>query len=402
MKGALRAWQHRLGRSLTLRWRLTLWTAGLLLVLGFGLTAVISVVTAIRLPQAVSDLVIVELVPTHVPAPGSLPTPKSAQATPPAGGIAASPVIQQVQEIAIHQVRLISLIAAGVFALVGAWGAYWIAQRALRPVYRLSELVQEIQVQTLDRRLALDAPSDEVKRLADAFDGLLARLERAFEQQSRFVADAAHELRTPLAAMRTNLEVIQQDPNAHLSDYRQMGATLERALDRLERLVDDLLLLAKGEEEICLEPVDAQVLLEEVVQELEPLAQAHQIALDLEITGAVELQADAPLLARAVKNLIENGIRYNHPGGTVTVMLHREANGVLVRVTDSGIGIPAKEQSHIFERFYRVDRSRARHRGGAGLGLSIAAHSVELHAGRIQVESTPGAGSTFTIWLPGL
>jgi len=114
----------------------------------------------------------------------------------------------------------------------------------------------------------------------------------------------------------------------------------------------------------------------------------------------VMLQADAPLLARAVSNLIENGIRYNHPGGSVTVTVHREANGVAVSVEDTGVGIPPEEKSHVFERFYRVDRSRARNQGGAGLGLSIAAHIVQLHGGHIGVESTPGIGSTFTIWLP--
>lgn len=255
-------------------------------------------------------------------------------------------------------------------------------------------------METLDRRLALDGPPDEVKELADAFDRLLERLERSFEQQSRFVSDAAHELRTPLATLRTNLELVLSNPHATLADYREMASALERALERLERLVNDLLLLARGEKDIRVESVYLEVLIGDVIQELELLAQSYQVSLRCNITDEAVVQADAPLLAQAISNLVRNGIHYNHPGGSVTVTVHREADGVAISVEDTGIGIAPEEKSHIFERFYRIDQSRARHRGGSGLGLSIAAHIVQLHGGHIQVESTPGAGSTFTVWLP--
>jgi len=394
------SWQTRFSQSLTLRWRLTLWTAGLLFVLGLGLTLLINALTATRVPQAIS----VVLEPTQYP-PASLgpiasPTLSLTQASPFPSDTEGISAIEQVQEIAIREVRIISLIGVGVFVALGAIGAYWISQQALRPIQRLSHMVQEVRAETLNRRLALDGPPDEVKELANAFDSMLERLERAFEQQGRFVADAAHELRTPLATLRTNLEVTRQDAQATLSDYRDMSATLDRAVSRLEGLVEDLLLLAKGEDEIQMESVNLEVLLTEVMQELEPLAQAHQVSLNLEVADEVVLPADAPLLARAINNLIENGIRYNHPGGSVTVTAHREANGVVVRVKDTGIGIPPDELPHIFERFYCIDRSRARHRGGSGLGLSITAYIVQLHSGRIRVESIPGEGSTFTIWLP--
>lgn len=395
-----RSWQNRFAQSLTLRRRLTLWTAGLLFVLGFGLLLLINSLTTTRVPQAISVFLEPIQHPPELTGPVALPTLSLDQAPPSPSDLEDTSAIEQVQEIAIREVRVISLIGVGIFTVLGAMGAYWIAQQALRPVQRLSRLVQEIRAETLDRRLALDGPSDEVKELADAFDSMLEHLERAFEQQGRFVADAAHELRTPLATLRANLEVIRQDPHATLSDYREMSATLDRALNRLEKLTEDLLLLAKGEKEIHVEPVNLDVLLTEVMQELESLAQAHQVSLNLEVADEVVLPADAPLLARAVSNLIENGIRYNHPGGSVTVMAHHEANGAVIRVKDTGIGIPPDELPHIFERFYRVDRSRARHRGGSGLGLSITAHIVQLHSGRIRAESTPGEGSTFTLWLP--
>ncbi|MFZ3071521.1 MAG: histidine kinase dimerization/phospho-acceptor domain-containing protein, partial [Anaerolineaceae bacterium] len=191
---------------------------------------------------------------------------------------------------------------AGVFALIGVLGAYWIAQQALQPVQRLSWMVKDIRADTLDRRLALDGPSDEIKELADAFDNTLERLELSFEQQERFVADAAHELRIPLTTLRTNLEVIQQDPNATLTDYQEMNVILNRTLDRMERLTEDLLILARGEKELRTEQVNLEVLLTEVVQELKPLAQSNQITLDLQVSGEVTILADEHILTLAVSN----------------------------------------------------------------------------------------------------
>lgn len=398
MKRVLRVWQHRLAEFLTLRRRLMLWMGGLLLTLGLVLIIVINALTAIRLPQAVD---VVLLVPTQQAAePLPLPTlgPDQVLSTHKENTSA----IEQVQEIAIREVRVISVIGVGIFALLGAVGTYWIMQRGLRPVQRLSQLVQEIRAESLDRRLALEGPADEVKALADAFDSMLERLEMAFEQQSRFVADAAHELRTPLATLRTNLEVIWADPNATLSDYQEMAQVLDRTLNRLERLVQGLLLLAKGEKDIKREAINLEVALTEAVDEVKPLARAYDVTLHLQATGELAVFADTPLLVRAVGNLIENGIRYNRPGGSVTISAYPEGDGVAVQVRDTGVGIPAEDLPHIFERFYRVDRSRAQHGGGAGLGLSITARIAQLHNGHIRVESAPEEGSTFTIWLPRL
>ncbi len=405
MKRVLRAWQHRLAQFLTLRRRLTLWISGLLLALGLVLIIVINALTAIRVPRAV-DVVLL------APTPQALMlTPQTVEpVTPvtfgpdqvPSAPDEAISIVEQVQGIAIREVRLISIIGAGIFALLGAAGTYWIAQRGLRPVQHLSQLVHEIRAESLDRRLALEGPPDEVKALADAFDSMLERLERAFEQQSRFVADAAHELRTPLSTLRTNLEVILRDPNATLSDYQEMAQVLDRTLNRLECLIEGLLLLAKGEKDIKREAIGLEVVLTEAVDEMKPLARAYDVTLHPQVTGELAVFADAPLLIRAVGNLIENGIRYNHPGGSVTISAYPEGDGVVVQVKDTGVGIPAEDLPHIFERFYRVDPSRARHRGGAGLGLSITARIVQLHNGYIRVESAPGEGSTFTIWLPRL
>ncbi len=396
MKRILSAWRHPLRLPLALRWRLTLWTAGSFLVLGLGLVLFINSMTAIQIPQVLR----VEVAPTVQPSSDhSLQPTPSLEAPQPSVGEPDSQT-EVVQEIVTREVRTISLIGIGVFALAGALGSYWIAKQSLRPVRDLSHLAQRIQAQTLHQRLPAEGPPDELKELADAFNGMLARLERVFEQQGRFIADAAHELRTPLANLRTNLEVVQQDPHATLSDYKEMSNVLERAVSRLEKLVEDLLLLAKGETGIRTEPVEMEVLLNEIMQEIEPLARTHQIKTSLNITDQVIVLADTPLLSRAISNLLENGVRYNHPGGSVTVTVRRATSGVEICVEDTGIGIPLDAQPHIFERFYRVDRSRARDQGGSGLGLSIAAHVVQLHGGSIRLQSTPGVGSIFTIWLP--
>lgn len=390
--------QRRFVALLTLRWRLTLWTTGLFLILGLSLALFINSMTAIQIPQVLQ----VELEPTSPPpsdhAVVSLtPSPEALSR------FEETPNLQtpNIQEVVIRQVRIISLIGIGLFALVGSVGAYWIAKQSLRPVSHLSHLAQKIQARTLDQRLPTEGPPDELKELADAFNGMLARLESAFEQQNRFVADAAHELRTPLAILRTNLEVAQRDPDITVADYKEISSVLERALSRLEQLVEDLLLLAKGEKELRAAPVKLETLLQEIVQELEPLAQTRHIHLELNIVDPATVMADVSLLGRAVSNLLENGIRYNHAGGSVTMTVRRATHGVELCVEDTGIGIPVEAQPHIFERFYRVDPARSREQGGSGLGLSIAAYVIQLHGGWLRLtKSIPGMGSQFTMWLP--
>ncbi|MCL0065658.1 HAMP domain-containing histidine kinase [Dehalococcoidia bacterium] len=295
---------------------------------------------------------------------------------------------------------IISLIGLGLILSLGSVGSYWLAGRALRPVQKLAQAAGEIDAKRLDTRLNLTGPEDELAQLAGTFDAMMDRLEAAFEQQGRFVADAAHELRTPLATLRASLDVVRADPNATIEHYHVMNATIERALTRLQRLVDDLLLLATEEHispdaAIAIEPI-----LEDVMLDLKRLASEHSVTLRL--TGNSDLMArgDSTLLTRVFHNLIENGIRYNREGGEVIVNVYAEGESLVLTVADTGIGIPAEQQSRIFDRFYRVDLSRSRHKGGAGLGLSIARHIVELHGGELSVESTPDVGSTFVVKLP--
>jgi len=270
----------------------------------------------------------------------------------------------------------------------------------LRPVRKVSKAAQRISANTLNTRLALDGPNDEVKELADTFDAMLGRLEQTFDQQSRFVGDVAHELRTPLASLRTNLEVVTADENATLDDYREMANTQERALTRLESVVADLLMLAKSEQPLAHIDVSLVSLMEEVFSGLEHKASERHVKLSLINTTEIVIPGNETLLARVFSNLIENGINYNLAGGDVSVTIDRKEGWAVVNIADTGVGIAPETQTHIFDRFYRVDSSRSRHNGGTGLGLSLVTAIVQQHGGQVGVTSTPNAGSTFNVLLP--
>lgn len=400
LKKLLTNLSDRVSRSLTLRWRLTLWTAGLLLFLGLGMTVFTNVIASIRVPQVLTT----ELIPTQIPSDEQMPSNVSSAPSSTTSGeqSAYSKPLKFLQETTIREVRFITIVGAVLFSMIGALGVYWISKQALLPIQRLNRLVSEIQASSLDQRLSLRGPKDEIKQLSDAFDNMLERLERAFDQQGRFVADAAHELRTPLANMRINLEVVQQDPRATKSDFHELLNIFDRSLRRLEGLVEDLLLLAKGEKEVQREPTNIGKLLVNATKEAEAVSREYKVALKLDIKDDIVLAADAPLLSLAFRNLILNGIQYNSPGGVVSITIQATNRSAIIKVADTGVGISESDLPYIFDRFHRVDQSRARHLGGAGLGLSIASHIVELHGGHIEVESTPGIGSCFTVRLPFL
>jgi signal transduction histidine kinase len=379
-------------RRMPLRLRLALWSAGLVLVLSFGLLLFINSAAIANFPGVIKGNT-ATVVRNDRNRRVSCPAPTQLVCI---FGKPANPL-----ELALFlELRNISLMGLTLVAVLGGAGAYWLAGIALRPVRKVSEAARRISANTLDTRLAIEGPRDEVKELADTFDAMLARLGRTFEVQGRFVADVAHELRTPLASLRTNLEVVTADPGASLADYRTMASTQERALTRLERLVADLLILATSEQPLSRSEVTLGALLEEVIVDLKSAADTKQVICRLNNELDVVVHGDSSLLAHVFSNLIENGIYYNHPGGEVIVTLEQKDIWAIVTVADTGIGIETEQQPHIFERFYRADCSRGQHKGGAGLGLSIVSAIVQQHGGKVQVESTPGQGSTFTVLLP--
>jgi signal transduction histidine kinase len=381
-------------RILSLRMRLALSYAALAFVLSFSLLFFVNITAVGRFYDVIQKAKI-----------GSLDSLLSKKPVifVPGGLVNASEKSNSIEIALLNGLESISLLGLGLVTMLGGLGAYWLAGVTLRPVRKVSQAACRISAETLGTRLNLSGPRDEIRELADAFDTMLARLERAFERQECFVGNAAHELRTPLASMRANLEVVTTNPLSELDDYREMAAAQERALSRLEALTSNLLILMKSEQPLR-EPqvVSLGPLLEEVLQQAAPLAGERQITLHLSQQESDELvvQGNSVLLEHAFWNLVENAICYNHSGGEVRACLERRGKQALVSIADTGPGIPPQKQEHIFERFYRVASARARHTSGTGLGLSITQAVVQQHGGEVCVSSIPGSGCVFTIALP--
>ena len=261
---------------------------------------------------------------------------------------------------------------------------------------------RRITEKNLDMRLDIGSAAEELRGLAESFNELLGRLDRSFETMRRFVADASHELRTPLAVIRGEADVALSQERSP-AEYREALAIILDESRRLSRLVDDLLNLARadaGHVKLQVRDFYFSDLLAECCRSLGTLAGARQIELTFQCAGDVPFHGDEELLRRLVINLLDNAIRYTQPGGKVHAAVDAEPSGVRLRVSDTGIGIAPEAAPHVFERFYRSDKSRTRNGGGFGLGLSIVKWIAESHHGTIQLASRPSAGTTFTVTLP--
>lgn len=281
-------------------------------------------------------------------------------------------------------------------------GGYFLAGRALSPVALIATQARRIEATALGERLAVSRSDDEFGRLAQILNDLFARLERAFHQERQFLADAAHELRTPVAILRSQAEVALERPRTiaeHAGAIREMRVEIER----LSEMVQDLLLMAQADAaqiSIREETLDLMEIAEEACRSVRPLASERGLVLRFEIGDEVSVRGDSRLLQRAAVNLLANAIRYTARGGAVDLVVEREPAAALIRVSDTGPGIAADELERIFERFYRADHSRSGHPEGSGLGLAIVKTIAELHRGSIGVQSRPGEGSRFVLRLP--
>lgn len=302
----------------------------------------------------------------------------------------------------LELLRDYSLGSLGGVLVLGAAGGYFLSGRMLKPVDRVSSLAARISSGHLKERISYQGPNDEMKRLADTFDAMLDRLESAFESQKQFIQDASHELRTPIAIAQTNIEVIQMEEEATTTDYERLTEVLKLSLERMSRLSDNLLQLSDANQDQAKSSVvDMATLLHEVAHEFDGRAKAAGLTVEAEPASQNMLVNGDPLrLKQAISNLVDNAVKYNRPEGTVKISARVEDSQVVLQVQDNGVGISQTEQQHIFDRFYRVDRSRARAQGGSGLGLAIVKKTVEDHGGTVSVGSAPGEGSTFRISLP--
>jgi len=295
------------------------------------------------------------------------------------------------------------MLIAPVALLLSALGSYWLAARAFVPIDRLTRAARRIKARDLQQRVPVPHTHDEVRYLALTLNEMIDHLEQAFIRQRRFVADASHELRTPVTVIRSKtemalLQIFQPE------DYMSLFRTIHTESERLGRLISDLLALARADEgqvQLEREIVRFDLLVEAVTATLEPLAAEYNVAMAVEAKEPVSVLGDEARLMQVVINLLENAILYTNAGGRVCVSVHSKNAHVYLIVHDTGIGIAPEHLPHIFDRFYRVDPARVRTEGGnSGLGLAIVDWTVKAHDGSIAVESQLGQGSTFTVVFP--
>jgi two-component system OmpR family sensor kinase len=275
---------------------------------------------------------------------------------------------------------------------------------AFAPINRLTSIARRIEAGDLHERVPVPRSKDEVQGLALTFNEMIERLEKAFTRQRRFVADASHELRTPVAAIRSMTDVVlAQSGPVESEEYVSVLRDVNAEADRLGHLISDLLALARTDENQLLlerELVRLDLLVADVAATTEPLAAERGITIEVLAQQPVTVLGDEVRLIQVIMNLIDNANAYTNAGGKVTLEVVVKYNNAYLMVRDTGIGIAKEHLDHIFERFYRVDPARSRAAGGTGLGLAITEWIVRAHGGRITVESEVGQGTTFTIVLP--
>ena len=282
---------------------------------------------------------------------------------------------------------------------LGLAATYFATGRMLRPLKELTRSVRAVDDRNLDRRVPLEKARGEALALSESFNRMLDRLEDAFLVQKRFASDAAHELKTTLAVIKSSLQVLEMNPDPQTEDYREFMQNTGASLERIIETVDGLLALANLSAASTDEPVELGALLAQAVEELAAPARAAGVDLALTVRAEAAVRGNSSLLYRALFNLIENAVKYNRPGGTVAVLLEGGGEKAVISVRDTGVGIEADALRHVFEPFYRADPSRSQSIPGSGLGLAIVKSILDRHGGRIEAASEAGRGSTFTVTL---
>ena len=325
---------------------------------------------------------------------------------------------QEIQETK-EDFLLRSVIATTIIILLSSVCTYFLTKKALTPLQKLTSEVSQIQAQNLSTQLAVPNSKDEIAQLTRSFNEMLTRLDNAFSTQKQFSANAAHELRTPLAVLQTNLEVFEKKQEPEMVEYRQLFTMIKEQTARLSQLVGTLLDMTNLKSVPRTDHVSLEELVDEVFCDLDPVAEKAGISIHFDDSSSQDLYTDVHtpdastlnnnilnitgsyvLLYRAVYNLVENAIKYNRPNGSVTVSVREQNGQAMILVKDTGIGISPENQKKIFDPFFRVDKSRSRAMGGAGLGLALVDSIAKEHGGTVNVLESSETGSTIALMLP--
>jgi signal transduction histidine kinase len=308
-----------------------------------------------------------------------------------------------VNQRVLDKLRDVAFISLGLLFFASLAVGWFAAGVVVAPIGRITGVARQIQATDLSQRIGMTGPKDELRDLSDTFDGMLDRLEAAFEAQRRFIQDASHELRNPLAVIRTNIDVALANPEADPEELRRTAAVVERTASRMSRLVDDLLAYARhGIPDQPSERVDLRSVTLESVDEFVAPAETRGITLQHRAMTDVQVNGDRLALKQALANLIGNAVRLAPAGSTVTVEAGSKDSWAFVSVADEGPGIADDEQELIFERFWRAPGQADEPDGErrSGLGLTIVREIADRHGGTVAVASERGKGSTFVLWLP--
>ena len=324
---------------------------------------------------------------------------------------------QEIQETK-EDFLLRSVIATTIIILLSSVCTYFLTKKTLTPLQKLTSEVSQIQAQNLSTQLAVPNSKDEIAQLTSSFNEMLARLDNAFSTQKQFSANAAHELRTPLAVLQTNLEVFEKKQEPEMIEYRQLFTMIKEQTARLSQLVGTLLDMTNLKSVPRTDHVSLEELVDEVFCDLDPVAEKAGISIHFDDSSSQDLYTDVHtpdasalnnnilnitgsyvLLYRAVYNLVENAIKYNRPNGSVTVSVKEKNGQAMILVKDTGIGISPENQKKIFDPFFRVDKSRSRAMGGAGLGLALVDSIAREHGGSVKVLESNEKGSIIALML---
>lgn len=310
---------------------------------------------------------------------------------------------QEIQETK-EDFLLRSVIATTIIILLSSVCTYFLTKKTLTPLQKLTSEVSQIQAQNLSTQLAVPNSKDEIAQLTSSFNEMLARLDNAFSTQKQFSANAAHELRTPLAVLQTNLEVFEKKQEPEMVEYQQLFTMIREQTTRLSQLVGTLLDMTNLKSVPRTDQVTLEELVDEVFCDLDPVAEKAGISIHFDDSSSQDSHTDVTgsyvLLYRAVYNLVENAIKYNRPNGSVTVSVKEKNSQVMILVKDTGIGISPENQKKIFDPFFRVDKSRSRAMGGAGLGLALVDSIAREHGGSVKVLESNEKGSIIALMLP--
>ncbi len=309
------------------------------------------------------------------------------------------------EETTLRNLLIIIIFAVPLTLLIASGGGYFLANRALSPIGKITNTAREISHSNLSERIEMKSNNnDEIAQLIDTLNQLLDRLDNAFDRQKQFTADASHELRTPIAVIRAQVEEVLESETVSRGDYRHALHAVKKQIVHMSKLIGQMLLLSRIDEnqnQLEKESFDFNFLVESLMEEMENLALIKNISLLTKIENRpIYIKADQSLITQLLLNLIDNAIKYSNIGGTVVLKVGDLGDKLKINIKDEGSGIAKEHLNNIFERFYRVDKSRSRKNGGSGLGLAICRWIAEAHQGQISVTSIQGQGTTFTVQLP--